>query len=498
MPQNKTQEQRFSTSWGFFLSALGIAIGTGNIWRFPRIVAQNGGETGAGAFILIWVVFLFLWSIPLIIGEYAIGINSRKGVVGSVIVTAGKAYAWMGSFMTFVAAAITFFYSVVLGWCVYYFVHTIAHKLPSSTEISMSGWNTYQASIWPLITHALVMFFGGLAIWKGINSIERINKVLMPVLLAIIFIALIRALTLNGAMEGIKYLFTIEWAQIGNPRIWIAALTQNAWDTGAGWGMFITYGAYMQMRFGIVKNALMTGVGNNLISLIAAVMVFGTVFAILGSKLNSSSAEILEIMRNSGPASTGLTFIWMPQLFEKILFGKALTILFFLGLSLAGFSSLIAQLELIVRSFIDAGMTRPKAILLIVATSYLLGIPSAINLNILTNQDFVWGLALLLSGGFFAFTIVKFKAKKVREEILSANPNDLRTNRLWDVIISSFIPLGSVALLLWWLITDGTTDNWSDPFAQTSMMTCLVQWGLVITTLVLLNKWIVQKTKLNN
>ena len=77
MAGSKKREQRFSTRWGFLLSALGIAIGTGNIWRFPRIVAQNGSDEGGGAFILVWVLFLFLWSVPLIIGEYAGGINSR-------------------------------------------------------------------------------------------------------------------------------------------------------------------------------------------------------------------------------------------------------------------------------------------------------------------------------------------------------------------------------------------------------------------------------------
>ncbi|MEZ5043470.1 MAG: sodium-dependent transporter [Saprospiraceae bacterium] len=497
MPTTKQQDQRFSTRWGFLLSALGIAIGTGNIWRFPRIVAQNASEEGAGAFIVVWVIFLFLWSIPLIIAEYAIGINSRKGVIGAVIATAGKQFAWMGSFMTFVATAITFFYSVIVGWCVFYFFHSILHELPTSTETAVSTWETYQASAWPLLSHAVVMLLGGLAIWKGVQGIERINKWLIPILLGIIFIALVRSLTLSGSMEGIRYLFKIDWSQFSNPTIWVAALTQNAWDTGAGWGMFITYGAYMQMRFGIVKNALITGLGNNFISLIAGIMIFGTCFAIMGTKLGSSGSEILAVMKNSGPASTGLTFIWMPQLFEKILFGKALTILFFLGLMLAGFSSLISQLELTVRTFIDGGMKRPTAILLIVIISYLLGIPSAINLDVLTNQDFVWGLALLLSGGLFAVVVIRFKAARVRMEILAQNPDDIKPGRLWDLVITYFIPAASVLLLSWWLLIDGMNSEWYNPFAQSSIMTCVLQWGLVFSVLFILNKWIVRKTENN-
>ena len=491
------RKQLFSSRSGFLLSALGIAIGTGNIWRFPRIVAQNGSEEGAGAFILVWVLFLFLWSIPLIIAEYAVGINSRKGVIGSVMVTAGKKFAWMGSFMTFVATAITFFYSVIVGWCVFYFCQSLYNELPTTTEMAMCTWDTYQSGGWPLVSHAVVMLFGGLAIWKGVSGIERINKLLIPILLVIIFIALIRSLTLSGSMKGIRYLFTINWSQFSDPNIWMAALTQNAWDTGAGWGMFITYGAYMQMRFGIVKNALITGLGNNFISLVSGIMIFGTCFSIMGSQLGSSDVDILDVMKNSGPASTGLTFIWIPQLFEKILFGKALTILFFLGLTLAGFSSLISQLELTVRTFIDGGMKRSTAILLLVTVSYLLGIPSAMNLNILTNQDFVWGLALLLSGGLFAIVIIRFKASRIRNEILDKNPKDIKPGRLWDIIITYFIPVASILLLFWWLINDGMNNKWYDPFAQSSLMTSLLQWGIVISVMIIINNWIVRKNEEN-
>lgn len=224
-------------------------------------------------------------------------------------------------------------------------------------------------------------------------------------------------------------------------------------------------------------------------------MIFGTCFAIMGSQLGSTDGEILEVMKNSGPASTGLTFIWMPQLFEKIFFGKALTVLFFLGLTLAGFSSLISQLELTVRTFIDGGMKRSTAIVLLVAISYLFGIPSAMNLDILTNQDFVWGLALLLSGGLFAFVIIRFKASRIRTEVLDKNPKDIKPGRLWDMIITYFVPAASVLLLSWWLINDGMNGEWYNPFAQSSLMTSLLQWGIVISVLLIINKWVIRKTE---
>ncbi|MBW6499734.1 MAG: hypothetical protein K0B09_15215, partial [Bacteroidales bacterium] len=121
MPADSSVQQRFSTRAGLLLSALGIAVGTGNIWRFPRIAAQNGGDEGAGALILAWIIFLFLWSVPLIIAEYLIGRKYRFGVVGSFVKGMGKRFAWMGAFVVFVATAISFFYAIIVGWALYYF-----------------------------------------------------------------------------------------------------------------------------------------------------------------------------------------------------------------------------------------------------------------------------------------------------------------------------------------------------------------------------------------
>src|SRR5690606_39943739 len=103
MEQHRGAEQRFSSRLGMLLSVIGIAGGRGNIWRFPRIAAQHGGDEGAGAFLIAWIIFLFIWSIPLIIAEYALGRHGRKGVIGSFVKSAGERFAWMGSFVAFVA-----------------------------------------------------------------------------------------------------------------------------------------------------------------------------------------------------------------------------------------------------------------------------------------------------------------------------------------------------------------------------------------------------------
>ena len=181
---------------------LGIAVGTGNIWRFPRIAAQNGGDEGAGAFLIAWVVFLFMWSIPLIIAEYAIGRHGRKGVIGAFIRTAGPRFAWMGAFVAFVATAIMFYYSVVAGWCVYYFSAMVSSPLPISVQGATDVWEGFQSGGMPLLFHALMMGAGVLVVTRGITSIERVNKVLIPTLLVIVLVSVVRAVTLPGAGEG--------------------------------------------------------------------------------------------------------------------------------------------------------------------------------------------------------------------------------------------------------------------------------------------------------
>ncbi len=490
-----SDQDRFSSRLGLILSVLGIAVGTGNIWRFPRIAAANSGGEGAGAFLIAWIIFLFMWSIPLIIAEYALGRKGRMGVVGTFGKIAGERFAWMGAFVGFVASAIMFYYAVVAGWCVFYFVEMFTNPLPLSNEASQGVWDSFQAGYTPLFFHALAMSFGAWAVWKGVSSIERVNKVLIPTLVTIVLIAVGRTVTLDGAADGLAFLFTPQWDMLSRPEVWLEALTQNAWDTGAGWGLILTYGAYMQQRHGIVKNAFITGIGNNIVSMLAAIIIFGTVFAVLGSQM--SQGEILEVMQTSGPAGTGLTFIWMPQLFAQMPFGSVLAVLFFLGLAFAAFSSLISMIELAVRTFVDAGLPRRTAVLSVCSVGFLLGVPSAVNLNIFANQDFVWGVGLLISGAFVAFAVIRYGVTSFRQDAITAGSADVDPGRGWDVLAGLAVPIQAVVLLGWWLYQSAAVyapESWFNPFSPFSVMTCLVQWGAVIVTLIALNRWMARRT----
>ena len=481
--------QTFTSKWGLIVSVLGIAIGTGNIWRFPRIAAQNGGETGAGAFLVAWITFLFLLSIPLIIAEYGIGKNGRKGIVESFALIAGKNKAWMGAFIGFVATAIMFYYSVVAGWCIYYLFESLQFGLPNNYQDALNVWDQFHGRGIPVLTHGIIMSLGSWVVIKGISSIEKANKILIPILFIILLVSLLKAVSLPGAWNGISYLFTPDWSTLTEPRIWLEALTQNAWDTGAAWGLILTYATYMRANDRITISAFQTGIGNNLISLVAAVIIFSTVFGTLGA--NMSNTEVLEVMKSSGPASTGLTFIWMPQLFSSMSGGGIFSILFFLGLSFAAFSSLLSMIELVVKVAVDAGFTRRKATILTGMAGFVFGLPSALNLTFFGNQDFVWGVGLMVSGAFISYAVIQHGEAKFRREIIHQKGEKYPLGTWWDIIIRYVVPVEVITLLVWWMYLSATEyapDQWFNPLSTYSVATVLIQWGIALVLVRLFQK----------
>lgn len=482
------KKEFFSSRWGLVIATLGIAIGTGNIWRFSRIVAQNGG----GSFLIPWVLFLLFWSIPLIIAEFAIGKSTRYGPIGAIAKTAGKNFAWMGAFIAMVSTGIMFYYSVVTGWCIRYFTSAISGDL-FNTENHLTYWESFASGYSPLIFHLIAMIVGVSIIYKGIvNGVEKANKILVPSLVVILLILLVRSLTLPNAIDGIKYFFTPKLEFLLDFKVWMNALTQNAWDTGAGWGLILTYAVYMKKREDIALNSALIGFGNNSVSLIAGLIIFSTVFAL-------SSVDAMSQITESGPANTGLTFIYLPILFSKLSGSESVNIffasLFFLALSFAATSSLVSLIELTTRTFMDFGLPRKKSVLLVGSLGFLLGVPSALNIDFFINQDWVWGVGLIISGGFISFTVSRFGVDKFRREIINGPGADIQIGKWYNFVIKYLIPLQVVTLLGWWLTSSISWDpEWWNPFHAENLGTCIAQWSIALITFFLLNKKLVKLT----
>lgn len=491
MNQSDTKQEFFSSRWTLIIATIGIAVGTGNIWRFSRIVAQNGG----GSFLIPWVIFLLIWSVPLIIAEFAIGKSARMGPVGAITKTAGNKFGWMGAWIVFVSTAIMFYYSVVTGWCIRYFISAASGSLFNTFE-HLSYWNEFATSYQPLLFHLIAMILVALVVTRGIKKgIERVTKFLVPSLLVILLILFVRAITLPNAIEGIKYFFTPDINVILDYKVWLNALTQNAWDTGAGWGLILTYAIYMKRKEDISLNAALIGFGNNSVSLIAGITIFSTVFAL-------SSVDAMQQVTQSGPANTGLTFIYLPLLFTKLsqsIFANTFfATLFFLALFFAAFTSLISMVELSTRTLIDFGIKRKKAVIVIALMGFLLGTPSALDLSILANQDWVWGVGLILSGAFISFSIIRYGVDKFRTEIINGYGSDVKIGKWYNFVIGILVPIQVIVLISWWLISSiGWDAEWWNPFHAENFGTVIFQWLIALTIFIVINKILVNKVLQN-
>lgn len=471
-----SKPEQFASRWGLVLATLGMAVGTGNIWRFPRIVASNGG----GSFLVAWAVFLLLWSVPLMIVEFSFGKRARRGTVGAFARLAGRNRAWMGGWVAFCAAAIMFYYSVVAGWCLRYLAASVLGELRGVE--SETFWDGFVGTGTAWLTHALALTLAVSVVWFGVRGIERVAKILIPSLFVLVVVLAIRAVTLPGAVAGLEFLFRPDWAALGNVRIWLQALTQNAWDTGAGWGLILTYAIYMKSREDIPLNAFLIGFGNNSVSLLAGIMVLCTVFAI-------NPAAQSEIV---GAGNEGLTFIWMPQLFRLMPGGHFFMVFFFLALSFAALTSLISMVELVARILMDAGLERKKAVSIVGLAGLALGTPSALSLAFLHNQDWVWGVGLMLSGLFYALGARKFGLEKLRRETVNGEGADIRIGNWWNFLVGVVVPIEAVILMIWWLweARGWDPEGWLNPFLPSSVGTVLLQWVVALVALVAFQRWL--------
>ena len=458
------------------LAMLSMAVGTGNIWRFPRIAATNGG----GSFLVPWVIFLIAWSVPLLLCEFAMGKATRRNPVGAFAELIGPRFAWMGAWVALCATLIMFYYGVVAGWCVRYFVAAVSGELPGAEPGAL--WESYAGSWWAVLTLVISL---ALALWvvaRGVRGIERAVLLMMPVLIGLVVVLAVRAVTLPGAERGLAFLFTPDLSALGNSRIWLEALTQNAWDTGAGWGLALTYATYMRAREDTTINAFILGFGNNSVSLLAGIMVLCTVFSIRPD----AAGEIV------GAGNTGLTFVWVPQLFGAMPGGRLFMAMFFLALFFAALTSLISMIELAARTLIDRGMSRGRALAAVAILALVFGIPSALSTSVLDNQDAVWGVGLMLSGLFFGVAVLRYGVDRFRREHVNSAGSDFTIGRWWNVAMV-LVVAEALVLLVWWfsqtLSAEGLVAS-LDPIRSWSLGTLVLQWAILLAVCLGFNRWL--------
>ena len=521
------ESDQFSGRLGLIFASIGAAIGTGNIWRFPRMVGANGG----GTFLIPWLFFLFVWSIPLVIAEFAMGKRSRVGTVGTFRIFAGKKFAWMGLWTAWISTAIGFYYAIVAGWCLKYFQLGISGGLTGDGVDTTEVWNSFLQSPMQVIAFQfLIIAITLLAIWKGAKAIEKVNVLLMTSLFVLLFMTLGLSLWMDmsdGSLDGALFMFTVDPDMLMEPEVWINGLSQSAWSCSAGMGMCITYAVYMRKDEDTVLNAFTMGFANNSISIIAGLAVLSAIFAV--------SADQLTTVTNG---SSAITFLALPEVFAQAPGGAVGAFVmmagFFLALSFAAITSMISTVELCVRNFVDHGYDRQKSVLITSLAIFFFGLPSAlmwIKLDaggvafpeFLEVQDHIWGYGLMFSGLFIAFSIWKYgyvKWKKevelgkaapglsgylgvgvsaFRDDFINTGDNDLEVGRWWDICLYLAFPfLFSVLMLSYFGDMIANTEDVWNPTNPKGLGIILAFWGIVAAVFIVLNKTLIQRPLYRN
>lgn len=400
MNQNRDS---FTSKFGVIAAAAGSAIGLGNIWRFPYVLGENGGA----AFLLLYLFFILAIGMPVMLSEIMIGRKAQMNIFGAFRKLApGSIWPLVGIMGVGAAFMILSFYAVVAGWTLDYaflaFKNEFAGKSPD--EIS-AIFNDISGSVWKSIL--LMLAFMGLSAWivrSGIkDGIEKYTKILMPMLLAIIILLNVRALTLDGASAGLKFLFTPDFSKI-NANVILEALGQAFFSLSLGMGVMATYGSYIKKGESLGQTAISVSLADTFIAVLAGVAIFPAVFA-------------FGIQPNAGP---GLVFVTLPGIFNQMPGGYFFAILFFILLIIAALTSSISLLEVVVAYFTEElKMKRAFATWLAAGIMSALGVLCAIYDRLFTFFEKTSSNVLLPLGGLLIVIFVGWflGLKNVRDEL---------------------------------------------------------------------------------
>jgi NSS family neurotransmitter:Na+ symporter len=382
------QRETFASKFGLLMTMIGVAVGLGNVWRFPYMVGRFGGAS----FVLFYLLMVLLVGIPALMAEWTLGRYTRRGTLGAFERGGLPGGRYVGYFFMFVVFCATGYYSNTLGWVL---LHAIAEAgslagvemNPSAILPPESGFDQRSLMLQSVFT-PLVIAACGLILIKGLRrGIERISKIIMPTLLVILIMLIVRAVTLEGAGVGLRwYAGSLSFEGL-NGNVMAAALGQAVFSMSLGGTFMVIYGSYMGDSEEIPGTALLTGLGDTLAGLLAGLAIFPAVFA-------------FGLEPDSGPS---LIFFTIPQTFEQMPLGGLFGLLFFAGLFGAAFLSAVAALEVLVGGIIDnSRLSRKASVLLACSIVLVLAIPPMINMKIFFPWDLTFGSGMQTLGAFLA------------------------------------------------------------------------------------------------
>lgn len=363
----------FTGKIGFVLAAAGSAVGLGNLWRFPYLAAKYGG----GIFLLCYIALAVTFGFSLLVLEIAIGRHTGKDVIGA-FAKLNKKTKWFGFFSLIVPVLIVPYYCVIGGWVTKYLFAYVSGDGASGAmtgENAATYFQNFISSPWePIVFFVIFAFLSFAVVVFGVQKgIEKIGKILMP-LLAVLSVGLaIFAMCQDGALEGVKYFLIPKLEGVNIAEVFLAALGQLFYSMSLAMCIMITYGSYMKKDTDIQKSARQISVCDTAFAIVAGLIIIPSVFAF------SSSPQ--DVLQNSGPT---LMFVSLPNVFGQIPGGSVIGALFFLLVLFAALTSAISLIEAIVAVLREnLGMKRWAACLVVFGVVILLGVPSSLGFGVL-------------------------------------------------------------------------------------------------------------------
>lgn len=373
------EREKFSSRLGFILISAGCAIGLGNVWRFPYITGQYGGA----AFVLMFLIFLALFSLPIMVMEFAVGRGSQKGIARSFDTLEPQGTKW--HWFKWVALAgnyiLMMFYTTVAGWMLVFMVYSLGGVFQGLDAGQVEGvYNSLLADpVQMTIATLAVVLIGVLVARAGVqNGIERITKFMMVALLLVLIVLVVRAVTLPGAAEGLAFylmpdfskLFTNGWSTFSDAVF--AAMGQAFFTVSVGVGSMSIFGSYIDKAYALPGEAVRIAGLDTLVAIMAGLIIFPACFA-------------FGVEPGSGP---GLVFITLPSVFNQMPLGQLWGALFFVFMSFAALSTVIAVFENIMRFAIDQwGWSRGKSCLVNGIALALLSMPCVLGFNVWSGVE---------------------------------------------------------------------------------------------------------------
>lgn len=364
------ERENFGNRFGVLVAMAGSAIGLGNLWRFPYLVGSYGGA----AFIFVYIFCVFLLCLPIFMSEVIVGRRSRSNAYGAFKKLApGTRWKWLGAVSVVTPIIVVSYYSVVGGWSVEYFFKSVTLDFTTGVTQSEMGtiFGSFISSVWaPIIGHTIFLLLTAFIIVAGVKSgIEKFGKIMMPMLFVLIIFIAIRAATLPGAGEGLKYLFKPDFSKI-DATVCAAALGQAFFTLSLGVGTILTYGSYVSKKESIIASSTYTAVSDFLFAILASCAIMPAVFA-------------FGLNPQEGP---GLVFETLPFIFANMPLGWLVAILFFLALIVAALTSSISLYEVGVAYLVEERKySRRGASVLVFMVAWILGILCSLSFGPLSD-----------------------------------------------------------------------------------------------------------------